>query len=122
MLLLLQLQDLHSEQGPPPQIEPLFLFLFRYPVDLCLCPLRGQPRQVCDLQSPWLPCIDHLQRFSRINLEPRSQRLVPSDDLIDASLQRLEVYPPFDPYRPGDVVDGVTSIQLVDEPQPLLRV
>ena len=53
--------------------------------------------------------------------EAGAQRLVAADDLRQGALQRLRVQPAAQAQGGGQVVGAAPRLQLVDEPQPLLR-
>ena len=88
--------------------------------DLRLALLVGQRRQVLHRQREAgdgaITCTG-----CRPLGEDRAQRLVPPDDLAQRALQRRRVQRARQAQRDGDVVDRAPRLQLVQEPEPLLR-
>src|SRR5262249_41504959 len=115
-----QLHDLHSQQWPSAEVEYRLGVLSRDLPGCFLSLFRGQARQILEFQSPRLPFVDYLCRFSFFYLESRSEDLVPSDNLIEASLQRLQIEPSLQPHRSGAVVVRTVWSELIQKPQPLL--
>ena len=72
---------------------------------------RVQPRGMHDLDGTRLR-----------GLEGRPQRFVAAHDLIEAALERLRVQLALEPEGEVHVVDRPPGLQLVEEPEPLLRV
>src|SRR5436853_7674731 len=64
---------------------------------------------------------DALVGLAFYRFKPRSQYLVPSDNLAEAAFQRLEVHLPEEPHRRRQIVKRITGTQAVKEPEPLLR-
>src|SRR5262249_17544031 len=64
----------------------------------------------------------HLLRPATGADEPRAQHFVPADDLVHTPLQRLNLQLPTQPHCQRDVVERIARLQLVQKPQPLLRV
>ena len=54
--------------------------------------------------------------------EGRPQRLVPLHDFLESSPQRLSVQGPLEPQRQRHVILRAPTLQLINEPQPLLRI
>src|SRR4029078_9015098 len=121
MLFLFQLKRLYSDHWPLSQVAPCSSFLSRHSRNFRLSLRRGQASQVLDLQFPPHPLVDDLSGLTGFDFDPCPEDLVPSDDLIDDTLQRLEIQPPLHSHGPGTVVYGISGLQLIDEPQPLLR-
>ena len=119
MIILFQLQDFHSQQRPTAQIESSLSFFSRSPADLLLSSRLRLLRSTtstrgsqASITAPVLPGFHY---------DPCPQDFVSSDYLIDASLQRHKVQAAPQPYGSRNVVEGAAGIQLVEEPQSLLR-
>src|SRR5262245_44552563 len=78
--------------------------------------------QVDEIRSQITKLMDLLARFSILEWETGTQRLVTRDDLIETPAERLRIEPPDEPPRARNVVGGAPRLQLIDEPQPLLRI
>src|ERR1051325_2046799 len=65
--------------------------------------------------------MDNLNRLAVLQFESCPQRLVPPHDFIQAALKRRPVEPPRQAYRAGHVIGVAARLELLQEPQSLLR-
>ena len=77
--------------------------------------------QIPDRKRFVLGIRDALLRAAIGDRERRPQGLVPRDQVVERTLQRLGVEGPVKPNRAALVVDGAAGIELIEEPQPFLR-
>src|SRR5262249_55050110 len=58
---------------------------------------------------------------SLLGAEGGPERLVAADHLVERSLKRVGIEGAIDPDRQRDVVERATRLELIEEPEPLLR-
>jgi hypothetical protein len=80
-----------------------------------------QVAQIDDIQIQMQALFDHLHRLPVHADETSSESLVAGDDLIEAACQRRDVQLAAQTHRRRDVVKGAARLQLVEEPEALLR-
>src|SRR5262249_26060002 len=122
VLLLAELQQFHPQHGSIAQIERLFLFALdrgrHLPALLSLIELA----EVIERQPDQEARLDDLDRPAIDLHKAGTQALVPIDDGLDRTAERLDVELSPQLQRQRHVVFGARSSQLIDEPQPLLRI
>src|SRR5262249_47346093 len=64
---------------------------------------------------------DRLERLSSFGAERCAQRLVPAHDFVERPLKRSGVEPTREPHRHRDVVIRTSRLDLIEEPEALLR-
>ncbi len=83
-----------------------------------------QPRQVHQRQREGLRRLDHLDRRSLGTASgPRRRCAAPRAGArsLPGARQHRDVQRPLDPQRPGHVVERAARLELIEEPEPLLR-
>ncbi len=121
VLLLRQLQQRSPQQRALLQRERA-LGLVRNEA----CYLRGsldlgKAGEVLGLQTHLCRWRDDLDGSALPDVEGRAKRLVPEDQLLEGSLQCMDVHRPRQLHGRGDVVGVAPGFELIQEPQPLLR-
>src|SRR5581483_10271189 len=116
------LHQLHPQQRPAPQIKgPPRLRRRQLPYPPLPLP-AFQPPQGNHFQPDRALLPNHLHRPPPPQLKARAQHLVPPHYLGHHPLQRRHVQRTFDPHRTRYVIGSVAGLQLVQKPQPLLRI
>jgi hypothetical protein len=82
---------------------------------------RVEVADLFDLQGYPLGRVDHLHRTAVDGVEGGAQALVAGHDLAQRSLQSVAVERAAEAQGLGDVVLGTAGLELVQEPQALLR-
>ncbi len=119
-LALVQACQQRAEERPARQVEGA-RGLRRHPPQRLRLPLRGgEGGQVQHRERHRARRLDHLHGRALHLGEDGAQRLVPADDLRQGALQHRGVRSLVEAEGPGQVVDGVPRLQLVDEPEPPL--
>jgi hypothetical protein len=121
VLLGAQPQQRRAEERSRGEVERPPRLLADAPPERRLAIRAAERRQVLHRQGKGAEGRDHLHRRAVHLGEDRPQRLVTPDDLAQAPLQRRLVQRTLQAPCPGDVVDGASRLQPVDEPEPLLR-
>src|SRR5262245_17695886 len=122
MISLPQLQQFQPHHRPSSQIKGLLSFSpqrRQYP--LPLLPLPHSAHIFHPRLNPQA-ILDDLRRLSLHHLKVRTQTLVPLHYRVDRLFQRLQIQFSSQSQRSRHVVFRAATLQLVDEPQPLLRI
>ena len=123
VLSRLQLQQHGPQQSPLRQLEGSPGLLARQPAGhRLLPPALWQPRQIDQPQLEVGPRADHLPRRPVGLGEARAQHLVPPHHLPDALAQRRRVELAAQAQGRRHMVSRAARLQLLDEPQSLLRI
>ena len=64
---------------------------------------------------------DHLARNAAPGHKAGPQRFVPTNDLVERGSQRSDVQRPAQPQHGRDIIEKVARLELVEEPETLLR-
>src|SRR5262249_25124030 len=116
VLLLVELQQLHPQDGAGPEIERRLMFAPH--LDRNLPALLGliQPAEIIYRQLDFQLGFNDLDRLAIDVDKAGPQALVPIDDASDRSAERLDIQFAVKPQRLRHVVFGARSFQLIDEP------
>ena len=112
----------HPQQRGARQIEGTHGLLFGARARLAEQVRRGAGRQVDALDPKRHLRRDHLDRSTVDRVEAGSQRLVTCDEVGEALFERGDVERPGHAHRGGLVVERRARLELLEEPQALLRV
>ncbi len=121
VLLLARPHQEGAQQRPPRQVERAPALLQDEPPELALAVRLRQPAQLHHRERHGAGRGDHLHRLAADHGEDGAQPLVPAYDLGEGAPQRPGVQPAAQPLEVGEVVGGVAGLELVQEPEPLLR-
>ncbi|OEZ49229.1 hypothetical protein DUGA6_62980 [Duganella sp. HH105] len=121
MLGLGQAQQARPDQRAVGQVERRLRLVLHQPLRLGLALRLRQVRQVLRFQRQFQHRRDHLHRRAVHAAEAGAQRLVPAHDLVDRAPQGRHVQRADQAYRQRNVIKPAARLQLVDEPQALLR-
>src|SRR5579872_1691218 len=116
MLVLGHPQQPHPQQRSPAQIERTQRLFPAHPFRFLL------PAYFLHRQPYLYFFLDHLLRLPVHARDPRPQHLMPPHDLFHSSLHRTLIHPPPQPQRQWTVVKRILRLQLVQKPQPRLRI
>jgi hypothetical protein len=115
-------QQRRAPDRPPLKVEGAHGLLGGEPSDLRLRLGRAARAEVDDRQIPLGRGVDNLRRLVADHPETRAQRFVATGDLAQTAAQRLDLQRAFEPHRRREVEGGALRLQLLKNPQPLLRV
>ena len=115
VLVLRQAHQRRAQQRPRRQVERLRRLRQRPGLQA----VRGVERDAWE--RPRRRCMNPLHRVASDGHEGRAQRLVALDHGLDGLAQRLEVEPTANAERRRDIVRRAARLQLIEEPQALLR-
>src|SRR5215213_4298550 len=121
MILLCKTQQLRSHQRSAAQIERALRFDRCQPFDFDLTLFLRRLAQLFHRQIERLRCRNYLNRLSVQKLEGRTQNLMPSRYFAESPPQRINVKSATKPEGRRHVVRRTVWLQLVQEPEPLLR-
>jgi hypothetical protein len=119
VLLRAELQQRRPQERPGREVERPPRLLVHEPRGFGVVPRRTA--QVDARQGERSRRLDALDRPATLAREDGAQRLVAAHHLAQRALQGLRVEPPVQPEGDRHVVDGARGLQLVEEPEPLLR-
>src|SRR5205807_1806965 len=122
MLMLADSQKSHSEQWGLRKVE-WFLCLFFYETMHFSFPFYlGDSQQILQRDGEWLRLSNDLHRLTAKYLESSSESFVTTDDLAQALFQCRAVQMPAHAQGHLTVICRNARVQLVQEPQSLLRI
>src|SRR5579864_3627139 len=123
MLLFLQLQQRRPHHRPSPQIKGLGRFRFHSSTQLFFLLYSIFYIPQIHFLHPELPRRYDLLHCHSLSLrKPRPQHLMPPHYLLQTLPQRFSVQLPHHPQPQRNVVRRTPRLQLIDKPQPLLRI
>ncbi len=120
-LLPVQPRQPGAQERPPRQVEGAHGLLAGQAQHLGVAIPGGEAAQVGDRERHRGGGEDHLHRLPALRAEHGAQRLVPPHHLAERAAERRHVQRAVQPQGVGDVVGGGPGLQLVDEPEALLR-
>src|SRR4051812_11778052 len=115
VIILVQLEELRSQQSAPREIERRLRLNGRAPFDLSAALPFVQSTQVHQTQTMRQGRIDNLCGLSIDDFESRSQRLVTAHDLAKASLQCVNIQLTGETNDSRDVVERIARLHLVQK-------
>src|SRR5215217_6982970 len=115
-----QLQDLSADERTRGEVEGPLVLLPQSALHLMVRGLRVEISETHTHQREVPLGRDALERLSIQLEERRAERLVATDEFIEAELERVDVEVPVQPDEGGHVVGGGAGLELVDEPEALL--
>src|SRR6185369_4354943 len=104
------------------QVEASSRFILQHRAQLFLPLSFITLHQIDEVRLQLTEFMDLLSWSSTPGRETGPQHLVTSDDLVEAPAQRVRIEPAAQPHCERDIVGWTTRVQLIDEPQPLLRI
>ena len=116
-----QAQEQHAPQRAARQIKRRPGFRLKPPVRFGFARRGGLRRQVDDGQRHRRRAGDHLPGFAPHRRKRRPQRLMPRGHQRQRPLERGHVQLPGNAHRAENVVERVVRLELIEEPEALLR-
>ncbi len=114
-------QHTSAQQRPLSQIERAAHFGARTEQGFCFAFRLKQRAQIINRQHQRICAQDDLRGRPALVLKDRAQDFVPPDHFLEAARQRREVKLALESHRRRHVVSWTARLQLIKEPQPLLR-
>ena len=121
MAYFTQLDKFDARHWPLHKIERLLCLDLRQTLSLALALILIEFTQIDDWQSERSWGFDNLYWLTACYLKNRPQRLMPAEELVETLLHGRDNQCSTNPHRNRDVIGGTLWLQLIDDPQPLLR-
>ncbi len=122
VLLRRQPDQLDADQRALFQVERRACLVLGQPTGACLALAMRQVGQVRQRHVQRQHRRNELHRGAIDNLKARAQHLVPAHHLVQCRAQGLDIEFARQAQGHGNVIEGFARLDLVEEPQPLLRV
>ncbi len=117
VILRAESQEMGPQQRAPRQIEPVAAEIGHAPPHLAL----RRPFHRHDLERHRDTRRDHLYGLAATGADRGAQGLVSRDQRIERALQQRHVETATQPQRQPHRVGGTRALELIEEPEPLLR-
>ncbi|GMU10017.1 hypothetical protein ASNO1_62710 [Corallococcus caeni] len=121
VLVLGELQERGTQQRAPGEVEGAQRFRCSEPLRFRLTRVLGEVLQVHPFQDEVHGRVDVLDGLARVRVEGGAQGLVTVDERVEGSLQGGDVSRTLQAQRVRHVVRGRSGLELIEEPQALLR-
>ncbi|HEV2764297.1 MAG TPA: condensation domain-containing protein, partial [Pyrinomonadaceae bacterium] len=121
VLVLREPQEPDAQERPGAQVERLEGFLGGEAEGFRLALVRGQSREVFDLQAQRLGRENQLRGAALDRDEGGAEDFVTTDYLAQSQPEGFDVQAALEAHGLAAVVEGRVGLQLVEEPEPLLR-